>query len=182
MKSHATATLLNPFSVFVSITNRGSRIVKYLQMHIWLPRHYTFWDPEVQIKEWVCESPGELPGKFQEFGDHLTFERFVVRLSPETRFYLMPSRQPYELPPLAIVRRYSIGLVPMPWLLEVPDAGEVSGVLMLGCDREGRVSSESFLEDVDMDDLARRWVRFLVRNGVKEIPRWPDPPDFLSGR
>ena len=60
---------------------------------------------------------------------------------------------------------------------------QVDALLIAGdIGREGRVSSESFLEDVDMDELARQWVRFMVRNGVNEIPRWPYPPDFPSGK
>jgi hypothetical protein len=101
-------------------------------------------------------------------------------MSPESGFFLNPSSLPFELPNLEIICKSILGMIPIPWQLEALDSGEVSGLLVLWVDNKGRVTSESYLGDVDKNYLLGKQRRFLESMGMTEDTRLPPIGDLMG--
>ena len=70
-----------PIDVFVSVTNNGGPVLRYLRFHVWFIRDHVFWDRELpDIAPWVDEGPDTLPAGLPVFTPRTKFERQVARL------------------------------------------------------------------------------------------------------
>jgi hypothetical protein len=181
LKPHKTASLLDPISIFISVTNHGGLVVRNLRLHVWLPRGYAFWNPEVTDSGgWSCLGPGVMPPNFQASRDPTGFDRYMLQMSPESGFFLNPSSLPFELPNLEIICKSILGMIPIPWQLEALDSGEVSGLLVLWVDNKGRVTSDSSVGDVVKYSLRGVERRFLESMGMTEDTRLPPIGDLMG--
>ena len=85
-----------------------------------------------------------------------TFNRYTLSLSPHDKFYLMPSQHPQYLPGFEIKWMTFLGMIPIPWQIEIPGLKPIFGILLLWVSERGIFTSESVRLNADWDNIEKR--------------------------
>ena len=177
---HISASLIGPIHLYWEVKNRGDRTVKYMQLNVWLPRG-TFRDPETPNQAlWEEQGGDQLTGSlkvFHEINDfHIgtLFNRWLIRLTPENGFFLIPSEHSYALPPMVVMQRPWVGVRAVPWKVEVPGMKPEAGALLLWCERrrEDAAYLKSDLIGIEFDRKAvAAEERRIIESDSRRSPR-----------
>ncbi len=155
--SHMSTSSCDAVSISFQITNRSPVLVEYLKVHAWVLYGTASRAPEFRdTSPWTPQDLEHLPKELDIFKQSLYFNRYSLSLSPHDQFYLMPSQYPYYLPGFEINWMRFIGMLPIPWEIEIPQFKPITGVLLLWVSERGILSSETVSLNTDWNKIAKR--------------------------
>ncbi|MET0011704.1 MULTISPECIES: hypothetical protein [Dehalococcoides] len=155
--SHISTSGSNPVAISFTINYSGSKLIEYLQIHTWLLYGRVVRSPEVwESSSWQPQEIECLPRELTMFAEIGSFKRYMLSLSPHDKFYLMASQHPKYLPELDIEWMTFIGMIPIPWQIEIPGEKPIFGVILLWVSEHGILTSESVPVDTDWNSIDKR--------------------------
>ena len=157
IKPHVSASHTLPVSIFFSLNNNTKSLIEYLRLHVWF-HNRIWWDPEEgKIEPWQSEDYEKLPSDWSMFDGYGKFYRQMLMRSPADGFFLMNSPHPTTLrPPITVVFRPFIPMIPMPWKLEVPGIRPLTGAILFWMNQKGMLFGESVNTDIDFTELEQK--------------------------
>lgn len=157
---HFKASSTEPIRIWFLLRNSGKEIIHHLQLHVWVPYVFVYWDPEetegITWRSEGTEPAEQVIGEFSWIASfYSTFTRYTLYMSPQSGSFLLPSDQYRSLEPLHLRARVR-GLVPLRWTVEAMGMTPVSGFLFLGLPSEGPLQWEFISEPYQKADLERK--------------------------
>jgi hypothetical protein len=156
---------LGPITLKFRLINDGQDVLRFPRLHIWFLEGRVFIDKELtESQDWKYEGISDLPELWKPFGSEVAFERYSLGLFPDTEHSLTPSRYPVLLPLVRILYTPFIGMIPIPWELEVPGQNATNGCLLCWRSKGRQFHSEEAVLNLDFEELADKVNRFVYNN------------------
>lgn len=172
LKSHISASSLERIGVEFSLYSEGPEEYRFMRIHVWIKAGQGGQDPDTwDDSPWkpVDESPP--PGAWaflfseeaneegrQSFYYDNRWVRHTMTLSEYEKFILVPSNYPEIPPAIFITYRSFIGIMPLPWEIEIPGLPSIQGTLLL---RVGEDSVLHMSRANDVDDYYKLCDEFI---------------------
>lgn len=155
---------LGPVNLRFHITNRTLDVISHPRVHLWFQSGRVFPDHDLnQTPIWRNQGTSPLPSNWRPFESQGRFERYSIRLFPDDDYSVYPGRYPV-LSCFQVLFTPFIGMIPIPWEIEIPGQKAVGGCLLAWRSKEGVFHSRGADPELDFDKLSGEVNRLISKN------------------